>query len=347
MRESARKHASLPVTLALVAVLTGSVLAATAAEASCLDETDPGAAADAAQIAALRFALQGSYYEPALCICYLGGDGLPGTDRGSYLDCVMDAVDEAVAEGRLRRECRATVRRLEARSRCGRDGFQIWKVCIEKITRGAGAGRVRCTVRPTVKLDRVTSLERCRSEPGMQRSMCFDENLTHCIDAADTNGDLRIDADDSGRCPVCGNGRIEATEECDGQEFCGRDCRIQAPSCCQTPSGLCVDGSDSGTLGTSCYRYLYGTSSPGYCTPPPEGCEDPPGPLGCGTCQEQPVTPAPLCCQKGSTCIGSVATDTTALSRFDRFDCNHAPFGPDRLVFGTCGDDGRCVPDPP
>jgi hypothetical protein len=64
----------------------------------------------------------------------------------------------------------------------------------------------------------------------------------------------------------------------------------------------------------------------------------------CGTCSEQTIAPTPLCCQKGSTCTGTVATDSTALAAFD---CSHSPFGPDRLVFGTCGDDGRCVPVQP
>ena len=148
---------------------------------------------------------------------------------------------------------------------------------------------------------------------------------------------------------TCGNGVIELGEECDGQPGC-TGCTLNRSLCCEIGDNGCVEQPLSGGLDAyffmkNCVLTLGGTSSYGICTGPP--CAPPiPPDLGChlGPCADQPIDPLPLCCQRASGgCSAIVATSTGALG----FCTNLLPpeeGDVDRVMIGTCGDDGRCQP---
>jgi len=165
---------------AAAAVLVAVLAAGAPAEAgvqTCLTGSAPGAALDAGQIWATRNAID------MLCPCDRYG-GSPGWTRGAYRKCATAVVDSLIAGGMLRRQCRGTVRRMTAGATCGLDAAS--GVCVRE---RLATGKVTCAVK---------SLQRCTSVPGLYvESACA---ATHCIDAADSNGDLRITPADSGRC---------------------------------------------------------------------------------------------------------------------------------------------------
>jgi hypothetical protein len=96
----------------------------------------------------------------------------------------MQVANALVASGSLRRQCRATVRRMSAGATCGAKPGAA--TCVRERT---ATGKVSCSVKP---------LARCASAPGVYvERACA---ATHCIDAADSNGDLLLTAADSGHC---------------------------------------------------------------------------------------------------------------------------------------------------
>lgn len=157
---------------------------------------------------------------------------------------------------------------------------------------------------------------------------------------------------------LCGNGVVDPDEECDGQSACGPDCRLARVACCDFtfPGGgaACFgrteyqDGDVYTSVGKPCVTTLFGTSSSGICGDGPP-CPDPAPPeLGCrlASCTDQPIDPLPLCCEQAAGgCRDTVATTAGAIGDFG---CSTFPPPEegevDRLLVGTCGDDGRCVP---
>ena len=151
---------------------------------------------------------------------------------------------------------------------------------------------------------------------------------------------------------TCGNGVVELGEECDGQPGCSAECRLVRSLCCEIGGG-CLSGSATDAFGEyqffkPCYLLAGGTGSYGVCEGPDE-CPPPfPPGIGChaGPCGDRPIDPLPLCCQGiDDTCQGIVATSEAAVGSFG---CEAFP-PPDqgdvpRLMIGTCGADGRCVP---
>ena len=151
---------------------------------------------------------------------------------------------------------------------------------------------------------------------------------------------------------TCGNGVIEPGEECDGQPACNGDCALTRSMCCQL-GDLCFDGTATDIFSEyqfakGCGYILSGRTTYGIC----EGAEPCPPPIvpgiGCrvGSCGDEPIDPLSLCCQHpDGTCTGTTATTAGAVS-----GCGWATFPPpaqgdvDRLMLGTCGGDGRCVP---
>lgn len=151
---------------------------------------------------------------------------------------------------------------------------------------------------------------------------------------------------------TCGDGVIEPGEECDGQPQCAADCTLPRALCCDLVE-VCIGRSvnadiDQYFFAKNCATTLGGGATFGTC----EGIDacDPPAPpeFGCrvGSCGDRPIEPLPLCCQQAAGgCRDTVAATAGALGTFG---CgNFPPFTPgevNRILVGTCGDDGRCVP---
>jgi hypothetical protein len=151
---------------------------------------------------------------------------------------------------------------------------------------------------------------------------------------------------------TCGNGVVELGEECDGQPGCGTDCNLVRSLCCDL-GGLCIGGAASTDFDAyfnffkQCYLIGGGSGSYGVCEGT-EPCAEPLDSLGCrvGSCGDAPIDPLPLCCQEiDGTCRGTVATTASAVggfacSAFPPLDDGDVP----RMMIGSCGADGRCVP---
>jgi hypothetical protein len=149
---------------------------------------------------------------------------------------------------------------------------------------------------------------------------------------------------------TCGNGVIEPGEECDGQPGCGTDCLVPRSLCCNL-GGACLGGAatngfDAYNFGKACF-IVGGTGSFGVCEGT-EPCPPPAPPFGCviGACGDHPIDPLPLCCQHvDGTCDATVATSAAAVGAFGCLPFPPPPTGDiDRLVVGSCGGNGRCVP---
>jgi hypothetical protein len=150
---------------------------------------------------------------------------------------------------------------------------------------------------------------------------------------------------------ICGNGVIERGEECDGQAGCSERCRLLRGGCCAFGGGCSGGGADDDfefywNVAKPC-ALLGGAMSAGACEPA-DPCPGP-GPLGgclVGQCVDRPIDPLPLCCQEpNGTCRDTIATMTSSLAEFG---CSTFP-PPDqgdvpRLMLGTCGASGLCVP---
>jgi hypothetical protein len=148
---------------------------------------DPG---DAAQIRAVRAQIE------AECICSTY-DGSKGAAHLDYLKEAKAIIKDAIAHGALRTQCRATVTAYYKSSSCGYAPAVHAMPCIKTTNRG----KVSCAVKTTMKKDGVTPTKNCVDGRTFTVAQCT--AYTHCIDAADTNGDLVIAAPgDSGACGV-------------------------------------------------------------------------------------------------------------------------------------------------
>ncbi len=172
-----------PVVSGVVALAALVALArpADAASTGCLGSA-PVALGDAAGIVGTRLAIA------AVCPC-ASFDGSAGHNRRAYRRCAKDAIDAMVGIGTLRAECRGKVRRMSAKSTCGFADGAGATVCL---TKQLATGVIGCDV--------VAPASACRSTPGVEATRRC-RAATHCIDAADTDGDLRIAAPgDTGTC---------------------------------------------------------------------------------------------------------------------------------------------------
>jgi len=154
----------------------------TAATTSCLTGTASQVALDPAKILATRAAVA------VACPC-AQFDGSPDNERRDYRRCANQVIDTLVATGALRSACRTKVRRMHAKSTCGSPSSPRSTICVRK---HLSTGSVSCTIR--------TPASDCRNEPEVYKeARCM--KATHCVDAADTDGDLLIAAPgDSGKC---------------------------------------------------------------------------------------------------------------------------------------------------
>jgi hypothetical protein len=164
---------------AVLALLCAIATEVHGADGACSTAGDLDAAAGLAALAATRA-------EIALA-CPCGAyDGSPGRGRGAYLRCASSVVDARFAAGALPPRCRARVRRLTAASVCGRRRAAGVAPCVRRST---DDGAVSCAIRV---------VEQCSDRAGAELEPCG--GFTHCIDAADSNGDLRLDERDAGGC---------------------------------------------------------------------------------------------------------------------------------------------------
>ncbi len=145
------------------------------AVARCFDD-----AGDVGQIRSARTTVDAS------CRCFTY-DGQPGKRQGDYVRCVSAAVSSGVATALLRPDCAGTVLRMYRQSICGRTRSVVPQSgpavpCVS----GTRSGAARCAIRPA----RVCIARGAHA--------CF--GSTSCVDAADTDGDLRVGPGDSAGC---------------------------------------------------------------------------------------------------------------------------------------------------
>jgi hypothetical protein len=172
-----------PVVLGVVAMaaLVAGARPADAAATDCLGSA-PVALGDAAGIIGARIAVD------AFCPCTTF-DGSAGKNRRAYRRCAKNAIDAMIGLGTLRAECRGKVVRMSARSTCGFAESADATVCL---TEQLATGVLGCSV--------VAPASECRNTPGVEATRRC-RAATHCIDAADSDGDLRIAAPgDTGSC---------------------------------------------------------------------------------------------------------------------------------------------------
>jgi len=162
-------------------VVLGAAVAG-AATTSCLTGSAPQVANDPDAVRATRAAIAAS------CPC-AKFDGVGDSGRHAYRRCATTIIDGMIDAGDLRAQCRGKVRRMASKSTCGFPVGTSAVVCLrEDLTTGA----LSCAIR--------TPASTCRSTSGVDHeTRCT--SATHCIDAADSNGDLLIAAPgDTGKC---------------------------------------------------------------------------------------------------------------------------------------------------
>lgn len=333
-----RPSSSCRSVLVLCATLPLVLGAAVASAQPC----DPGGA-DARAIERVRATISEN------CGCSTSGI------RGKHLHCASAEIRAAVADGVLREECRASLRRYVKRSVCN-----------------AGTGVVCCVTdadgvtRGSVK----RKAERCRAPAG--GSACVSDSLSvvgACADGgcvpACGNGIVEIhlgetcDPPNGTTCDAacteiakCGNGIIEPGEECDGQPNCGAGCKIPTTLCCQYGEYCFEGGSDHGGVDDyffwkGCSYFLgSGVVSDGACHVTGPGPSPGPTFLAAGTCEGVSMQPVQLCCQEAGWCRETTAASFDELAGFGCSNWILPPeIGPLRWpMMGSCGGDGRCIP---
>lgn len=212
------------------------------------------AGADAGAIAAARTAVA------AQCDC----DAAP--NHGAYVACSRQVLAARVAAAQLPASCRGAVQRCAARSTCGRAGAVT---CCRTNRHGVTSGTIK------------NSAAACTAPKG--GAACTGDYASLC-DACDA----------SGCASRCGNGEVEAGEQCEppGTASCDAACQ-RIPTCGDgfVDPGEACDGAAGGQCGAS-------------------GCGAPGEALACQCCSSgtsvffdvyaPPQSPAPCC--DGSEC---------------------------------------------
>ena len=127
----------------------------------------------------------------AACDCSSFDGSSPDKKHGKYVKCAKDVVSAQVLAGNLRKQCKGFVLRTYAQSSCGfattPKGDKI--PCVKKVLK---SGKVSCAVKP---------VDTCIGKAGKYtRTPC--PLIASCLDAGDTNGNLVLDAGDTGACSI-------------------------------------------------------------------------------------------------------------------------------------------------
>ena len=149
--------------------------------------TAPEIANDGAQIA------DGCDLVSAACPC-ASYDGTKGHAHGDYVKCAKTVIKAQVPSG-LRDQCVGTMKKIYGKSSCGTSPSSHVQPCVKRV---AKSGAVSCVLKKTTQKDGVTPVDGCRSTAAATAVLC--PTAENCLDAADSNGNLRIDAGDSGSC---------------------------------------------------------------------------------------------------------------------------------------------------
>jgi len=151
-----------------------------AAALTCLTGTDPSVAGDLGQIAAVVTAIEST------CTC-TSFDGSAGKTHSKYTSCAKGVVKAAVTASQLREQCETYLNKSYGASTCGQPASKAVVPCIKKMT---ASGKITWAIAPAAK---------CVGTPGkFDQTPCA--QATTCLDAADTNRDGLINAQDSGAC---------------------------------------------------------------------------------------------------------------------------------------------------
>ena len=166
----------------VIVSLSLAVAPVSAMAAGCLKGTALEVAADEIAIRTTRTAIE------AFCPC-AAYDGSADLGTRAYKRCAKTIIDSLIDAGGLRQACRKKLIRLTTKSTCGLPSSPAAVVCVLK---SLPTGDVGCAIRAPASacsnVPQVETAKRCTS-------------FTHCMDAADTDGNLLIAAPgDTGAC---------------------------------------------------------------------------------------------------------------------------------------------------
>ncbi len=226
---------------------------------TCLTGSDTQTVAnDSAQIGSVRALVD------TACPCANFDGSSTAKTHGAYVSCANAIIKGEANAGRLRKQCKGAVKRYYKKSTCGFSASLDKVVCIKKTT----PGKVSCAIKSSARCVDVTGK--------YTQAACTD--FTLCIDAADSNTDGRITADDAGTCG-CAPGSADCNSDAaDGCEVnlqadpdhcgsCANDCSVSCSGNVSTTacsSGACVIASCNAgfydidhacTNGCECHRY--------------------------------------------------------------------------------------------
>ena len=245
--------------------------------------------------------------------------------HATYVRCAAGVLRARVAGILLPRECLRPALRCARRSTCGRPGATT---CCR-----IQHDQPRCTIK--------SSVVRCLATGGCAGS------VPSCCDACDAGGCATATTSStstsstsstttsstststpSTTVPVCGNGIVEAGEQCDSPlAFCDASCQGKLALCCQVGPFCGQVISTSGCFLNGGHLY-YGRACVG------------------STCVGQAMPPTSVCCPLAGSCVDAIVSSSEQLGSFI-FECDLAG-GPDtgQVPTGTCGADGVCVAAP-
>lgn len=133
----------------------------------------------------------------------------------------------------------------------------------------------------------------------------------------------------------CGNGRVDAGEQCDGGPYCEVTCRFAFPSlCCAVGQQACIALAD---IAQADQCFLAGATPHigASCVSPDPSCV--PGQPCAGACEPATFAATRFCCDAAGSCTERTLSNTESLASF-LLQC-----GAPALVEGSCTA-GGCVP---